>query len=83
MGRDKNIFKKAVVQVKGGKTKKLEEEWFNSYIDNGYEVFLFAPVVIANTGKCTIITKTEIEEFYKEYKSILPESITKWESIIK
>lgn len=83
IGRDKDNKKKAVVQVKGGKTKRIDALNYKTYIDDGYEVYLYAPVIenLASQPNCIEITKADLMDFYKEYKSILPESITRWENL--
>lgn len=81
--RNKKQLKKAIVQVKGGKTKKLDALDYKIYDDDGYVVYLFAPEVLNHEKlkNCIVISKTELLSFYKEYKKILPDSITKWEKI--
>ena len=83
IGRDKNNKKKAVVQVKGGKTKSIDALSYKSYSDDGYEVYLYAPVIenLEALSNCTKITKEDLIEFYDEYRCILPESITRWENL--
>ena len=83
IGRDKNNKKKAVVQVKGGKTKSIDALSYKSYSDDGYEVYLYAPVIenLEALSNCTKITKEDLIEFYNEYRCILPESITRWENL--
>lgn len=81
--RDKCKLKKAVVQVKGGKEKSINAVDYLEYERNGYIVYFYAPYV-ENEGilKNSIrISKEDLMAFYKEYKSILPKSITKWENI--
>ena len=70
IGRDKNNKKKAVVQVKGGKTKSIDALSYKSYSDDGYEVYLYAPVIenLEALSNCTKITKEDLIEFYNEYK---------------
>ena len=84
IGRDKNNFRRAVVQVKGGKTREIDALDYKSYDDAGYFVFLYAPRVInqEKLNNCIVITREQLHAFYKEYKSILPDSITKWENIL-
>lgn len=44
MGRDKCNRKKAVLQVKGGKTKDIDALDYKEYANAGYIVYLYAPV---------------------------------------
>lgn len=85
IGRDKNDKKKAVVQVKGGTTKKIDALSYSSYVEDGYIVYLYAPVIdnLDQVTNCIEITRDELVAFYKEYKAILPDSITKWEKLFK
>lgn len=83
--RSREEAKKAVVQVKGGNNRQLNALDYKEYDDNGYVVYLFAPDVI-NEDKlknCIKITRDDLSDFYNDYKAILPESITKWEELIK
>lgn len=83
IGRDKNKKEKAVVQVKGGKTKRINALDYKSYVDDGYMVYFYAPE-IENAdclNNCVEITQADIVKFYEEYKAILPESITRWEDL--
>lgn len=81
--REKDNPKKAVVQVKGGKTKTIDALDYKSYVDDGYFVYLFAPHIenLDKSGNFIEITKEELQLFYDEYKSILPNSITRWENL--
>lgn len=82
--RNKNELKKAVVQVKGGKSRQLDALEYKDYDDNGYVVYFFAPTVI-NSDKLKnsiVISRKELFDFYYEYKPILPDSITIFEEII-
>lgn len=83
MGRDKEKREKAVVQVKGGKDKRIDAMDYQSYIDDGYIVYLYAPEIknIDDVLNCIEITRNDLMEFYAEYKYILPESITRWETL--
>jgi len=85
LSRDKKNPKRAVVQVKGGKTKELYANEYKKYDDEGYVIYLFAPKVHnLNVLKNGIeIKSSELLDFYFEYKSILPDSITKWESLFE
>lgn len=81
--RNKEELKKAVVQVKGGKNKKLDALDYKVYADAGYIVYLFAPEVInqEKLSNCIVISNTELLAFYENYKAILPGTIVKWEEI--
>lgn len=83
MGRDKCNRRKAVLQVKGGKTKDIDALDYKEYANAGYIVYLYAPVIknIDLVSNCIAITKETVLNFYNEYKTILPESITKWEKL--
>lgn len=75
---------KAVLQVKGGTNKTIDALDYKVYTDDGYYLYLYAPHII-NLDKiknCTRIYREDILNFYYEYKSILPESITRWEKLI-
>ena len=81
--RNKNELKKAVVQV-GGKNKKIDALEYKGYDDDEYVVYFFAPTVI-NSDKlknCIVISRKDLLDFYYEFKSILPNSITQFEKII-
>lgn len=83
ISRDKENKKKAVVQVKGGKTKSIDAMSYKSYVGDGYEVYLYAPIIenIESQPNCIEITRADLMDFYDEYKCILPESITRWENL--
>ena len=83
MSRDIKHPGKAIVQTKSGESTVLDEKDYEDYEKAGYKVFLFAPSYrnINYLKNAIRIQKKEIETFYKEYKSVLPENITKWESI--
>lgn len=85
IGRDRNHKKKAVVQVKGGGTKHINALDYKSFADDGYEVFLYAPVIesLNAVPNCVEITRDDLLTFFNEYKCILPESITKWENLFQ
>ena len=81
--RDKDNPKRAVVQVKGGKDKEIDALDYAAYDRAGYVMYFFAPSVL-NIEKLTNgvwITREELLNFYSEYKAILPDSITQWESL--
>lgn len=84
MSKDKNNPGKAVVQVKA-REGRINPEEYETYVNNGYEVYFYdgGESSGSNDGRYHIITKGMIEEFYHEYKIILPESITKWEVLFK
>lgn len=83
ISRDLNNVKKAVVQVKGPKASELNPLDFKEFEDKNYYIYLYGP----NNGELKEmknviwITPKEIEEFYREYKAILPESITQFENL--
>lgn len=83
ISRDKLNFRKAVLQVKGGKTKSINALDYKSYIDDGYIVYFYAPQIsnIDKLENCIKITKEDLLSFYKEYRNNLPESIIKWENL--
>lgn len=86
MSRDKNNPKRAVVQVKGGKTKRLDAMDFKEFVNDGYIVYLYAHGRVDNVGKIANVVEIEPDEllgFYQEYKSVLPDSITQWESLFE
>ena len=83
ISRDVNNVKKAVVQVKGPKASELNPLDFKAFEDKNYYIYLYGP----NSGELKEmknviwITPEEIEEFYREYKDILPASITQFENL--
>lgn len=83
ISRDKGNIKKAVVQVKGGKTKSIDALSYKVYIEDGYEVYLYAPIIenLQSQPNCIEITRDDLMSLYNEYKCILPESITRWEHL--
>lgn len=83
IGRDKSHKEKAVVQVKGGDSKHIDALDYKIYADDGYKVYLYAPVIenLNAVPNCTRITRDDLLQFYNEYKAILPASITKWENL--
>lgn len=83
ISRDKLNFRKAVLQVKGGKTKSINALDYKSYVDDGYIVYLYAPQInnIDKLENCIEITKKDLHSFYNDYKTNLPKSITKWENL--
>lgn len=83
LSRNPEKVAKAVLQVKGKKATPLDARQFLSFVEEGYEVFLFAPVV-KNAEKLksvTVITSSELLDFYHTHKAILPASTTQWEKL--
>ena len=85
ISRDVNNVKKAVVQVKGPKAPALNALSFKDYENKGYYIYLYAPKVdnLEEMKNVIQITTEELQAFYKEYKAILPESITQFENLFK
>ena len=83
MSRNRNNIRKAVVQVKGGNNKVLDAFDFKEYVDDGYYVYLYAPIVrnVEKNNRCIRVTKEELRAFVKEYRELLPKSIIKWENL--
>lgn len=83
LSRDVKKQRKAVVQVKGKKAAPLDAEQFLEFIQDGYEVFLYAPLVTnaERLDNLVVITPNELLEFYYQYKAVLPASITQWEKL--
>ena len=83
ISRDVNDIRKAVVQVKGGKAS-IDAMDYAEYVKNKYVVYLYAPKIekLKESG-CTEISRRELETFYKDFKTLLPESITCWEDLFK
>ena len=83
ISRDISNPRKAVVQVKGGYSKEINALDFQTFSNDGYLVYLFAPKVCNKDAVKNIIeiTKEELLSFYREYRHILPDSITKWENL--
>ena len=83
ISRDVNNVKKAVVQVKGPKAPALNALSFKDYEDKGYYIYLYAPKVdkLEEMKNVIRIYDEELQAFYKEYKAILPESITQFENL--
>ena len=81
ISRDVNDIRKAVVQVKGGKAS-IDAMDYAEYVKNKYVVYLYAPKIenLKKSG-CTEISRGELETFYKDFKALLPESITCWEDL--
>lgn len=83
ISRDVNDVKKAVVQVKGPKAQVLDALDFKEYEDKGYYIYLYAPYIdnLEKMKHVICISDKELYEFYTEYKTILPESITQFENL--
>lgn len=83
MSRDVLNKKKAVVQVKGGKTSSIDAISYKPYVDDGNEVYLFALVIenIDVVPNCYEILEKSLLDFYGKYKVFFPESITRWERL--
>ena len=76
--------RKAVVQVKSGNSAWLNALDYADYADDGYIVYLYAPHVqnAENVQNAVVITKESLRSFYYDYKEILPDSITMWETLV-
>lgn len=83
MSRDIKNPRKAVVQVKA-KPKIIQDDYIE-FIQNGYGVYFYDGGIKPDTKKIhdgiIYITKEDLKMFYDNYKSILPDSITKWENL--
>ena len=77
--------RKAVLQVKGKKAKELDALKFNRYVEDGYIVYLYAPEIINlnQIDNVVRIANDDLLDFYKKNKSILPLSITQWETLFE
>ena len=75
--------RKAVVQVKGKKAQALDAQKYLEFTQKGYIVYLYAPEIrnLDKVDHIVEITPRDILEFYQEYKSILPDSIVRWENL--
>ncbi len=62
---------------------EIEPEKYREYISNNYTVYLYDGGKSHVDTEYYYISREEIEEFYSEYKSILPENITRWECLFK
>lgn len=83
LSRDIQNPRKAVVQVKGTKARKLDALEFKQYVDDGYLVYLYAPKII-NLDQIENVIQVEDSDllaFYEENKLIIPRSITQWEDL--
>lgn len=83
ISRDRSNPRKAVVQVKGGKGICLDAKNFEKYSNEGYNVYLYAPEIknLEQVKNVFSISKDDLEKFYHEYRSILPESIIRWNDL--
>ena len=79
ISRDKNHPKKAVVQVKA--KPKIDPNDYQEYLKRGYEVYFYDGGQVKNVPKYKYISEKELLDFFDEYKAVLPESITKWETL--
>lgn len=82
MSRNVNAPKRAVVQVKGEKGQ-IDVSLYKTYSEKGYDVFFYSMNYInkENQSNFIYIERNELIEFYHQYKSVLPESITHWEDL--
>lgn len=82
MSRNVNAPKRAVVQVKGEKGQ-IDVSLYKTYLEKGYDVFFYSMNYInkENQSNFIYIERNELIEFYHQYKSVLPESITHWEDL--
>ena len=83
ISREVSNFRKAVIQVKGKKVKALDALDFKQYVEEGYIVYLYAPLAINldQIEDVVRIADEDLLDFYKKNKSILPASITQWEDL--
>lgn len=83
ISRDINNVKKAVVQVKAKQATELDALGFKAYEDTGYNIYLYAPKIrnLDKMKNVIRISPQELQDFYTEYKAILPESITQFENL--
>lgn len=83
LSRDLEKPRRAIVQVKGKKADPLDSLDFQEFVQDGYEVFLYAPMV--ENSQCfnniIVITSDDLLDFYHQNKTILPASITQWEKL--
>ncbi|AMP67758.1 MULTISPECIES: hypothetical protein [Streptococcus] len=83
ISRDVENPRKAVVQVKGKKARELDALDFKQYVEEGYIVYLHAPRItnLDQIKNVVRIYDSDLLDFYKKNKSILPASITQWEDL--
>ena len=84
MSRAVGDKRKAVVQVKAGNDAVIDALDYKDYANDGYTVYLYAPCVenAEKVENIVVISDESLRSFYNEYKETLPESITKWESLV-
>lgn len=72
-----------MIQVKGKKAPALDALDFKSFIEDEYEVFLFAPKSenLEDFQGVVVIEQIDLLVIYNECKGILPNSITQWEKL--
>lgn len=83
ISRDPQNKRKAVVQVKA---KEIDVADYLEYVKNGFYLYLYAPNIKNSDNlheNVKIISTDQLVEFYNQYKTILPESITKWENLFE
>ena len=77
LSRDKDHPKKAVVQVKA--IPKINPYDYQDFLEKGYEVYFYDGGRVGDIPGYRYIREEELLDFFREYKAVLPESITKWE----
>ena len=82
LSRNKEHPKKAVVQVKAI-VDKIEPNDYQEFLEQGYEVYFYDGGRVGNVPGFKYISEDELLDFFDEYKTVLPESITKWEMLFK
>ena len=81
LSRDKEHFRKAVVQVKA--IPKINPNDYKDFVEKGYEVYFYDGGRVENIPGYKYLSEGDLLDFFEEYKSILPESITKWEMLFR
>ena len=79
LSRDKDNPKKAVVQVKA--IPKINPYDYQDFLEKGYEVYFYDGGRVGDIPGYRYIREEELLDFFREYKAVLPESITKWEML--
>ena len=79
LSRDKDHPKKAVVQVKA--IPKINPYDYQDFLEKGYEVYFYDGGRVGDIPGYRYIREEELLDFFREYKAVLPESITKWEML--
>ena len=76
-GQIKAVFN----QKRGG----IDVSAYQTYLQDGFYVYLFAPVYKnkLDDPRCIYIDRQDVLKFYEEFKIILPKSITQWENLFK